>query len=289
MTVRRGRFREEPAPIVCDRLRPMKSPLIVRPGKRLRLSRVDASDDAGLANKADALGHLAADLERLRELQQLLYADGRFALLVVLQAMDTGGKDGTIRHVMSGLNPAGCVVTSFKAPSSEELSHDYLWRIHKAVPARGMIGVFNRSHYEDVLVVRVHKMVPREVWSKRYRQINDMERMLDENGVKILKFYLHISKAEQAKRLRERIEDKSKNWKFSAADLAERKLWGKYQEAFEDAINECSTSWAPWHVVPADKKWARDCIVARAMVDALEALPLRWPKPKTDLSKLVIR
>jgi PPK2 family polyphosphate:nucleotide phosphotransferase len=267
----------------------MKSPLIVRPGKRIHLSRVSASDDAGIANKTDAQGRLATDLERLRELQQLLYADGRYALLVVIQAMDTGGKDGTIRHVMSGLNPAGCVVTSFKAPSSEELSHDYLWRIHKAVPARGMIGVFNRSHYEDVLIVRVHKMVPREVWSKRYRQINEMERTLDENGVKILKFYLHISKSEQARRLKARIDDKAKNWKFSAADLDERKLWGKYQAAFEDAINECSTKWAPWHVVPANKKWARDCIVARAMVEALEELPLRWPKSKIDLSKVVIR
>lgn len=267
----------------------MKSPLIVRPGKQIRLSRVSASDDAGFADKTDARAHLEADLERLRELQQLLYADGRFALLVVIQAMDTGGKDGTIRHVMSGLNPAGCVVTSFKAPSSEELSHDYLWRIHKAVPARGMIGVFNRSHYEDVLIVRVHKMVPREVWSKRYRQINEMERMLDENGVKILKFYLHISKSEQARRLKARIDDKGKNWKFSSADLDERKLWGKYQAAFEDAINECSTKWAPWHVVPANKKWARDCIVARAMVGALEELPLRWPKSKIDLSRVVIR
>lgn len=267
----------------------MKPPLIARPGKRLRLSRVDASDDAGLANKAEAQGHLAADLERLRELQRLLYADGRFALLVVLQAMDTGGKDGTIRHVMSGLNPAGCVVTSFKAPSSEERSHDYLWRIHRAVPARGMIGVFNRSHYEDVLVVRVHGLVPPEVWRRRFRQINEMERMLDENHVKILKFYLHISKDEQAKRLRERIEDKSKNWKFSEGDLVERKLWTKYRAAFEDAINKCSTEWAPWQVVPANKKWARDCVVARAMVEALEGLPLRWPKPKTDLSRLVIR
>ena len=267
----------------------MKSPIIVRPGKRFRLSRVNASDDAGFKDKDDARKRLAADLERLRELQQLLYADGRFALLVVLQAMDTGGKDGTIRHVMSGLNPAGCVVTSFKAPSSEELSHDYLWRIHKAVPARGMIGVFNRSHYEDVLIVRVKKMVPREVWEKRYRQINEMERMLHENGVKILKFYLHISKGEQLRRLRARIDDKAKNWKFSEADLAERKLWSKYQAAFEDAINECSTSYAPWCVVPANKKWARDCIVARAMVKALEAMPLRWPKAKTDLSRLVIR
>jgi PPK2 family polyphosphate:nucleotide phosphotransferase len=232
---------------------------------------------------------LADDLERLRELQTLLFADGRFSLLVVLQAMDTGGKDGTIRHVMSGLNPAGCIVTSFKVPSSEEASHDFLWRIHKAAPARGMIGVFNRSHYEDVLVVRVHGLVPKRVWKARYRQINEFERHLTENGVTILKFYLHISKAEQAKRLRERISDKKKNWKFAAGDVEERKLWGKYQRAYEDALNRCSTPWAPWYVVPADRKWARDALVARTMVRALEGLSLRYPKPKVDLSKIVIR
>jgi PPK2 family polyphosphate:nucleotide phosphotransferase len=203
--------------------------------------------------------------------------------------MDTGGKDGTIRHVMSGLNPTGCTVTSFKVPSEEERDHDYLWRIHNAVPARGMIGVFNRSHYEDVLVVRVHGLVPKKVWAARYRQINDFERTLNENGVKILKFFLHISKKEQAERLRERIRDKSKNWKFSEADVRERRLWGSYQKAFEDALERCSTPWAPWHVVPADRKWVRDALVARAMVKALEGLRLRYPKAKTDLSKIVIR
>ncbi len=267
----------------------MKGTIVVRPGRRLRLSSVDPDDRAGFSGKEEGRDALAADLERMRELQRLLYADNRYALLVVLQAMDTGGKDGTIRHVMSGLNPVGCVVTSFKVPSETERDHDYLWRVHQAVPPRGVIGVFNRSHYEDVLVVRVHDLVPRKVWSRRYRQINDFERMLDENGVKILKFYLHISKKEQAERLRARLEDRSKNWKFSEADLKERKLWGRYQKAFEDAIARCSTPWAPWHVIPANKKWVRDALVARAIVRALEGLRLRYPKPAADLSKIVVR
>jgi PPK2 family polyphosphate:nucleotide phosphotransferase len=267
----------------------VKPPIITARRRRVRLGRIDPDDTRGVKHQEKALELLAADIARLQELQRLLYADGRFAFLVVLQAMDTGGKDGTIRHVMSGLNPAGCNVTSFKVPSSEEQAHDYLWRIHHAVPARGMIGVFNRSHYEDVLVVRVHGLVPRSEWKQRYRQINNFERSLTENGVKLLKIYLHISKAEQARRLRERISDKSKNWKFSNADLQERKLWRKYMAAYEDAINECTTPWAPWHIVPANKKWVRDCIVARAMVRCLESLPLRYPKPKVNLSRIVIR
>lgn len=267
----------------------MNGTIVVRPGRRLTLRSVDPGDSRGFASRDEAREQLDRDLERLRELQQLLVADGRHALLVVLQAMDTGGKDGTIRHVMSGLNPAGCAVTSFKVPSAEELAHDFLWRIHRAVPPRGKIGVFNRSHYEDVLVVRVHGLVPDAVWTARYRQINEFERHLTENGVAILKFYLHISKAEQAERLRERIEDKSKNWKFAAGDLEERKLWNRYMTAFEDAVNRCSTPWARWHVVPANKKWARDALIARAMVEKLESLRLRYPKPKFDLSKIVVR
>jgi PPK2 family polyphosphate:nucleotide phosphotransferase len=263
--------------------------IVTREGHRIRLRDIDPDDDAGLGSKAKARARLTEELERLRDLQHLLYADNRHALLVVLQAMDTGGKDGTIRHVMSGLNPVGCVVTSFKVPTPDERQHDFLWRIHRAVPPRGVVGVFNRSHYEDVLVVRVHNLVPKKTWERRYREINDFERTLRDNGVEILKFFLHISKAEQAKRLRERIEDKSKNWKFSEADLAERRLWSEYQEAFEDAINECTTSWAPWHIVPANKKWARDWIVARAMADRLESLKLRYPKPALDFSKIVIR
>lgn len=266
----------------------MRGTIRLRPGKRLRLRDVDPDDSRGLDSIEEAKESLTRDLERLRKLQQLLYADGRRALLVVLQAMDTGGKDGTIRHLMSGLNPAGCAVTSFKVPSAEEQAHDFLWRIHHAVPARGRIGVFNRSHYEDVLVVRVHDLVPQEIWKARYRQINQFERHLTENNVTILKFYLHISKAEQAVRLRERIADPSKNWKFSVADLEERKLWKQYMVAFEDALNECTTSWAPWHVVPANKKWARDAMIARAMVEALEALPLHPPRSKVDPSKIKI-
>ena len=266
----------------------MKAPIIVKPGTKIRLKDIPTDHDAGFATKEKARARLAKDLDRLRELQHLLYADSRQALLVVLQAMDSGGKDGTIRHVMSGLNPVGCVVTSFKVPTDLERKHDFLWRIHQAVPAQGMIGVFNRSHYEDVLVVRVHDLVPKKIWSERYGQINDFERMLTENGVVILKFFLHISKAEQARRLKARITDKTKNWKFSSADLKERKFWSDYQEAFEDAINECSTEWAPWTIVPADKKWARDCMVARAMVERLETLKLRYPKPEADLSVAVV-
>jgi PPK2 family polyphosphate:nucleotide phosphotransferase len=262
---------------------------VTRPGHKIRLAELETDNDLGLKSKERARELLEKNLERMRELQQLLYADNRYALLIVLQAMDTGGKDGTIRHVMSGLNPVGCVVTSFKAPTDDELDHDYLWRVHRAVPARGVIGVFNRSHYEDVLVPRVKKLVPKDEWKLRYRQINEFERMLVENRIEVLKFFLHISKAEQARRLKSRVQDRSKNWKFSEADLTERKLWADYQAAYEDAINECTTEWAPWIVVPADKKWARDCLVARAMLERLESLKLRFPKPAAELSKVVIR
>jgi PPK2 family polyphosphate:nucleotide phosphotransferase len=267
----------------------VKSALTIRPGRSFRLKDLPTESTAGFKDKDAARARLDKDLERLRELQHMLYADGRYALLIVLQAMDTGGKDGTIRHVMSGFNPAGCVVTSFKVPSEEERKHDFLWRIHHAAPPKGVIGVFNRSHYEDVLVVRVHKMVPKNVWKERYRQINDFERTLTENGTTILKFFLHISKAEQARRLKARIEDRSKNWKFSEGDLKERKLWSEYQAAYEDALGECSTEWAPWTVVPGDVKWARDCMVARAMVEKLESLDLRYPKPQTDLDLVVVK
>ena len=267
----------------------MKSPVTIRPGRSFQLEDLPTTDVAGFKDKAEARGRLEKDLERLRELQHLLYADGRHAVLIVLQAMDTGGKDGTIRHVMSGFNPSGCMVTSFKVPSEEEKKHDFLWRIHHAVPPKGVIGVFNRSHYEDVLVVRVHKMVPKEVWKARYRLINEFERMLTETGTTIIKLFLHISKKEQAKRLKARIEDKKKNWKFSSADLVERKLWSEYQEAYEDALRECSTEWAPWTVIPADVKWARDAMVARVMVDTLESLDLRYPKPQKDLDLIVVK
>jgi len=263
----------------------MKGPVRVRPNKPIRLADVDPDFDGGYAGKDEARADLEKSLAKLRERQQLLYADSRYSLLVVLQAMDTGGKDGTIRHVLSGLNPVACTVTSFKVPSADDRAHDYLWRIHKALPARGVIGVFNRSQYEDVLVVRVHNLVPRKVWKERYRQINEFERILSENGVRIVKFYLHISKAEQKRRLKARLADPAKNWKFSEADIAERKRWEDYIGAYEDAINKCSTEWAPWYVVPANVKWARDAMVARVLCETMESMPLAWPKVKKRILK----
>ena len=225
-------------------------------------------------------------LKRLGELQAMLYADGRYALLVVLQARDAGGKDGTVRKVFGACNPLGCQVTSFKVPTPLELSHDYLWRIHQAVPAKGMVGIFNRSHYEDVLVVRVKDIVPKPVWSKRYDQINEFERLLDDNRVKVLKFFLNISRDEQAKRLRDRLSDPTKNWKFRAGDLDDRDLWDEYTKAYRDALKNCSTPWAPWYVVPADDKKARNYLIARTVVDLLDNLGLRYPKADREVLRL---
>jgi PPK2 family polyphosphate:nucleotide phosphotransferase len=225
-------------------------------------------------------------LKRLGELQATLYADARYAVLVVLQARDAGGKDGTVRRVFGACNPLGCQVSAFKQPTPIELSHDYLWRVHQTVPARGMIGIFNRSHYEDVLVVRVHDIVPKAVWSKRYDQINEFERMLDDNRVKIIKFFLHISRDEQTARLRDRLSDPKKNWKFRAGDLDDRDLWDEYTKAYRDALRLCSTPWAPWYVVPADDNKTRNYFVARTMVDTLEGLGLRYPKADKDVLKL---
>jgi PPK2 family polyphosphate:nucleotide phosphotransferase len=225
-------------------------------------------------------------LDRLGELQAALYADGRYAVLVVLQGRDASGKDGTVRKVFGACNPLGCEVTSFKVPSPLEMSHDYLWRIHQATPAKGMIGIFNRSQYEDVLVVRVRDLVPKKVWSRRYEQINEFERLLDANGVRVLKFFLHISRDEQRDRLRERLDDPKKNWKFQAGDLAERELWNEYTKAYRDALRLCSTPWAPWYVVPADDKKARNHLIARTVVDTMESMRLRYPKADGDALKL---
>jgi PPK2 family polyphosphate:nucleotide phosphotransferase len=257
----------------------------VKPGSKLRLKDRDPGDTFG--KKRDDKSHQKI-LDRLRELQHLLYADKRYALLIVLQALDAGGKDGTIRHVMSGVNPQGCDVTSFKAPSTEDLEHDFLWRIHKAVPYRGTIGIFNRSHYEDVLIVRVHNLVPKEVWQKRYKQINNFERMLTQNGVTILKFFLHISKAEQKKRFEARMRDSSRNWKLSLPDFEERKHWDDYTEAYEDALRKCSTEWAPWYVIPADRKWFRNQLIAELIVRELDRMKLKYPAPTVDISKVVL-
>jgi PPK2 family polyphosphate:nucleotide phosphotransferase len=226
--------------------------------------------------------------ERIGELQELLNASARYAVLILLQGMDTSGKDGTAKHVLDCVSPAGVETANFKSPSSEDLAHDYLWRVHKLVPRYGNIGVFNRSHYEDVLIVRVMKLQPEHVWRRRYDQINAFERHLVENRVILLKFFLHISKKEQAERLQARLDDKRKNWKFEMGDLDMRAKWSPFQRAYEDALNACSTSWAPWHIVPADRKWYRDFVIAGTVVDALEKLHLKWPKPKMDLSKVKI-
>ena len=245
-----------------------------------------AARPAGLPDD-DVLKQEKADLlKRLGDLQATLYADGRFALLVVLQARDAGGKDGTVRKVFGACNPLGCQVTSFKTPTPIELSHDYLWRVHQAVPAKGMIGIFNRSHYEDVLVVRVKDLVPKPVWSKRYDQINHFEQLLDDNRVKVLKFFLHVSQEEQTRRLRDRLSDPRKNWKFRAGDLDDRDLWDEYTKAYRDALRECSTPWAPWYVVPADDKKARNYFISKIVVETLEGLGLRYPKADKDVLKL---
>ena len=237
-------------------------------------------DDDTLKQEKNAL------LKRLGDLQATLYADGRFALLVVLQARDAAGKDGTVRKVFGACNPLGCQVTSFKVPTPLELSHDYLWRVHQAVPAKGMLGIFNRSHYEDVLVVRVKDIVPKVIWSKRYDQINEFERLLDENRVKVLKFFLHVSREEQSRRLRDRLSDPRKNWKFRAGDLDDRDLWDEYTKAYRDALRLCSTPWAPWYLVPADDRKVRNYFVAKTVVETLEGMGLRYPKADREVLKL---
>ena len=222
------------------------------------------------------------------ELQRRLYAEGKHKILIVFQAMDAGGKDGTIRRVFRGVNPQGVQVTSFKVPSKVELAHDFLWRVHKAVPGRSMIGIFNRSHYEDVLVVRVHNIVPESVWRPRYELINDFERLLVTSGTKILKFYLHISKNEQRGRFQDRIDDTTKNWKFSFDDLEKRKLWGDYMAAYEEMLQRTTTEWAPWHVIPADQKWYRNLAVSRVIATTLRDLNPQYPLPEQDLDSVVV-
>lgn len=261
----------------------------VKPDRKIKLKDFDPDDKSDFSgDKKDAEAELDKLEHDMDELQERLYAEGKRAVLFVIQAMDTGGKDGTIRKVFGNLNPAGTVVSSFRAPNSEELAHDYLWRVHKQVPPRGWIGVFNRSHYEDVLVVRVHNLVPKEVWEQRYDQINAFEKMLTECGTTIVKFFLHISKDEQKQRLEDRIADPSKHWKFNPGDLKERALWDDYQAAYEDALNRTSTEYAPWYVIPANRKWYRNVIVARIAHETLKNLNPKFPVTTEDYSKIVI-
>ena len=266
----------------------MTQPIVVTPGEQVRLSEYDARYVEGDIDKKRAKVHTSENALALADLGYRLYAENRRSILLVLQGMDTSGKDGTIRSIMHGLNPQSCRVTSFKKPSEEELDHDFLWRIHKAVPRRGNIGIFNRSHYEDVLIVRVHNLVPPAVWQKRYEFINQFERTLSSDDTTIVKCFLHISKEEQRERLQSRLDNPNKRWKFSRGDLAERKLWDQYQEAYEVALTECSTSAAPWYIIPSDRKWYRNLMVSEVLRKTLENMNPRFPAEEGDLDGIQV-
>jgi PPK2 family polyphosphate:nucleotide phosphotransferase len=257
----------------------------VKPGSRPRPSAMDAAFSGGL-HKDAAAGRTASNVEKLRKLQFRLYAEDKRSLLICLQGLDASGKDGTINHILGAMNPQGTRVQPFKVPTREEAAHDFLWRIHARVPARGEVVIFNRSHYEDVLVARVHGLVPKAVWSKRYDHINEFERNLAEAHTLVLKFYLHLSEREQLRRFKERIDDPARRWKISEADYAERKSWAKYMEAYDDAIERTSTARAPWFVIPSDHKWFRNLAVSSIVVDAMEAMDLKIPKPTVDLDAI---
>jgi len=261
----------------------------VTPGNAVKLKEFDCRDAGGISGKQEARTLLAEGIERLADLQDVLYADNRYALLLIFQAMDAAGKDSAIKHVMSGINPQGCQVFSFKAPSVQELDHDYLWRCLKALPERGRIGIFNRSYYEEVLVVRVHselldqqKLPPDalgpKIWKHRFEDITNVERYLTRNGIVIRKFFLHVSKEEQKKRFLERIDREDKNWKFSIQDVEERQHWDAYHEAYEEMLTHTSTDWAPWYVVPADRKWFTRLVIGGVIIETLESLGLRYPE-----------
>jgi PPK2 family polyphosphate:nucleotide phosphotransferase len=258
-------------------------------GKGFRLKNLDPAANNALPDRAAAEADMDSDIERIDVLQDMLYAQGRRALLCIFQAMDCGGKDGTIRKVFGPVDPLGIVATSFKKPTDRELAQDYLWRVHQAVPPKGMIGLFNRSHYEDVLVVRVHRLAPLDRVEQRYDQINAFEKQLAENDVTILKFFLHISKEEQRQRLQERIDNPDKSWKFNPGDLDERARWNDYMLAYELAIARCSTAWAPWYVIPADRNWYRNAVVARIVRSTLEEMEPRYPPPPKGIGKLKVR
>lgn len=258
----------------------------VSPGSRVRLEKLDPDLTDKGENKRSAARKVAKLQQRLDELQFQLYAENKRSLLICLQALDAGGKDGVIRHVIGTMNPQGCRVVGFKQPSSEELAHDFLWRIEQKTPRRGEVAVFNRSHYEDVIIVRVHDLVPKSIWSQRYEQINAFERRLIANGTHILKFFLHISKEEQLERFKDRLDDKSRWWKISDADYSEREYWSDYEGAYEDALSKCSTPDAPWYVIPSDHKWFRNLAIAHIIADKLEALGMQVPKPTVNIADI---
>lgn len=260
----------------------MKNPIItVCSGDKIRLSKIDP-EDTGSLKKDEALEQFIALRQKISELQQILYAEHRRSLLLIFQGPDTGGKDSSIKDLCADLNPAGLHVHSFKIPSPEELDHDFLWRAHKATPGKGLIGLWNRSHYEDVIAARVQKLVPKKIWKARYEQINRFESILNENGTTLIKFMLHISKDEQKKRLQERLKNPNKWWKFNVDDLKARALWHKYEKAYEDAINCCATDCAPWYIVPANHKWARNVALAQVVLRVLKKMDPRYPKLSFD-------
>ena len=259
---------------------------VVEPGARVRLGKIDPAFKDKHESQDRATPEIQRHVERLAKLQYLLYADGNQSLLVVLQALDAGGKDGVIRHVFSAMNPQGTSVFAFKQPNHVEAAHDFLWRAHRRTPGKGEVVIFNRSHYEDVLVVRVHKLVPKPVCSKRYDLINDFEKMLAENGTRILKFYLHISPAEQLERFQQRLDDPARHWKISETDYTERELWSDYVKAFEDAMERTSTRYAPWYVIPSNHKWFRNLAISEIVADTLEDMDLKLPPTQVDIAKI---
>ncbi len=263
--------------------------LRMKPGRDVDLSKWKAGATPGVKDEETAAAETAERLARMEQLQFRLYAEGRRSLLIVLQGMDTSGKDGVVRRVMTGFDPLGVRVKAFKVPSEEERAHDFLWRVHQVAPAAGEVVIFNRSHYEDVLVVRVHGLVPKAEWSARYALINAFEQALVARGTTVLKFFLHISRGEQRERLLERLDDPAKRWKFNAGDLDERALWKDYRRAYEDALSKCSTKASPWWVIPADRKWYRDWAIARVVTEALESIDPQLPAPELDVKALRAR
>jgi len=266
----------------------VESPYLVSPDSKFKLSKYSTDETKPFKDKADAADAIEKNLNKLVKLQDILYAQSKHAVLIVLQAMDGGGKDGAIKHVFSGINPQGCAVTSFKAPTTLESAHDFLWREHVAAPPKGMIGIFNRSHYESVLVERVRELVPEKVWSRRYQHINAFEQMLADEGTTIIKFFLNISWEEQKRRMEKRLADPTHNWKFSPDDLKERKRWDDYMEAYETALRRCSMPHAPWYVVPADHKWFRNWVLSDTIVRTLEELDLKYPPPLKHANRVKV-
>ena len=261
--------------------------LIVKPGSKVRLKHFDPGYHGKHESHKSALPEIQKNLQRMEQLQYLMYAENEHSLLIVLQGLDAAGKDGVVRHVLTGMNPSGCVASNFKQPTAKELAHDFLWRVHPHVPAKGSVAIFNRSHYEDVLVVRVHGLAPEKIWSKRYGEINDFEKLIAaQSNTTILKFFLHISKQEQLARFAKRLDDPARQWKISESDYKEREYWNDYTEAFEDALTKTSTEHAPWFVIPSNHKWFRDLAVSQIIAETMEEMKMQMPKPTVDLAKI---